>query len=336
MPDLDGFQLADAIRRRPDLGTPMIMMLSSVGQTADAIRCRELGVASYLTKPLRQSVLLDAMLEILAARRQQTAITEPEQRFQERAHGIPRRILVAEDNAINRFVVTAILERHGHSVLVVEDGAQAVAAVGKETFDVVLMDVQMPELDGIEATRAIRAAEHGTSRHLPIIALTAHAMNGDREACLKAGMDAYLPKPIDPVALLEAIAAATTKISPVSAESVGEGGLDRVDLMSRVEGDIGLLRELLPIFQQKSSRMMAELHRALQACDAKGLERAAHSLKGSASNLGGRTVVRTAQALEAVGRDNDFVSGAVLVTRLEGEMASLERGLVELCGGPVA
>ncbi len=205
MPDQDGFQLADAIRRRPELGTPMIMMLSSVGQSGDAVRCRELGVASYLTKPVRQSVLLDAMLEILAARGQAVAAELVVTREAITALLHPRRVLLAEDNAVNRLVVSAILQKHGHTLVAVENGVQAFAAVQQELFDVVLMDVQMPEMDGLEATTAIRKSEHGTARHVPIIALTAHAMANDREACFAAGMDAYLSKPIHPAELLAAI-----------------------------------------------------------------------------------------------------------------------------------
>ncbi len=217
MPDQDGFQLADEIQTRPDLGTPMIMMLSSVGQNGDAARCKELGIASYLTKPVRQSVLLDAMLGILAARGHNArgVATPP--------HGVPvarrepRRILLAEDNAVNRLVVTTILEKHGHTLVTVENGVQAVAAAVRGQFDVVLMDVQMPEMDGLEATAAIRESERATGKHLPIIALTAHAMKGDRDACLLAGMDAYISKPVHPGTLLDAIDQATRNVKPQAA-----------------------------------------------------------------------------------------------------------------------
>jgi len=196
MPDLDGYGLAERIKRRPELGTTLIMMLSSVGHRGDAIRLRELGVASYLTKPVRQSVLLDAMLSVLARS------DRPHERKMVTRHTINEarralRILVAEDNAVNRQLVTALLEKRGHTIVTVGNGREAVAVVERGGFDLVLMDVQMPEMDGWEATAAIRRGEAETGRHICIIALTAHAMKGDREACLAAGMDGYLSKPID-------------------------------------------------------------------------------------------------------------------------------------------
>jgi CheY-like chemotaxis protein len=196
MPDLDGFGLAERIKARPELGTTLIMMLSSVGHRGDAIRFRELGVASYLTKPVRQTILLDAMLSVLAGS------DRPHERQLVTRHTINEahrqlRILIAEDNAVNRQLVTALLEKRGHTTVTVVNGREAVAAVAAGAFDLLLMDVQMPEMDGWQATAAIRKAESATGGHIPIIALTAHAMKGDREACLIAGMDGYLSKPIN-------------------------------------------------------------------------------------------------------------------------------------------
>jgi signal transduction histidine kinase/DNA-binding response OmpR family regulator len=202
MPDMDGFEVAEKIKLRPRLAPTTIMMLSSVGQRGDAMRCKELGVAAYLTKPVRQSVLLDAVLTVLAGparpMEQPSLVTRHSLREGQR----PLRVLLAEDNAVNRRLVTAILAKHGHAVEPAENGRQALAAALGGVFDVALMDVQMPEMDGFEATVAIREAEKGTGRRLPIVALTAHAMKGDRETCLAAGMDAYLTKPIDAVELL--------------------------------------------------------------------------------------------------------------------------------------
>ena len=219
MPDLDGFGLADQIKRRPDLGTTMIMMLSSVGHRGDAIRCRELGVASYLTKPVRQSILLDAILLVLAEgeRPREHPVLVTRHTLNEARR--PLRVLLAEDNAVNRHLVTALLGKHGHVVVSVGDGRQALAAVAKESYDLVLMDVQMPVMDGFQAMAAIRAGELGTSRHVPIIALTAHAMKGDREACLAAGADGYLSKPLratDLFSLIESLTglAATRHADP--------------------------------------------------------------------------------------------------------------------------
>jgi two-component system sensor histidine kinase/response regulator len=225
MPDLDGFGLAERIKHRPELGTTMIMMLSSVGHRGDAVRFRELGVASYLTKPVRQSVLMDAMLSVLAERDRphdkQVLVTR--HTINEARRSL--RVLVAEDNAVNRQLVTALLGKRGHTVVTVGNGLEAVAAVAEGGFDLVLMDVQMPELDGFEATKIIRKAEEATGAHILIIALTAHAMKGDREICLAAGMDAYLPKPINAnelFALLESMRGVAPKHAAGSRPDVQE------------------------------------------------------------------------------------------------------------------
>jgi signal transduction histidine kinase/DNA-binding response OmpR family regulator len=197
MPDLDGFGLAGRIKADPELGTTMIMMLSSVGNQGDGVRCRELGVASYLTKPVRQALLLEAVLSVLASKKRPLAqpVLITRHTLSETHRSL--NILVAEDNAVNRMLVTALLAKRGHTVRTVVNGREAIAAVKDEKFDLVLMDVQMPEMDGLEATAAIREREGAVGDHVLIIALTAHAMKGDREICLAAGMDEYLSKPIN-------------------------------------------------------------------------------------------------------------------------------------------
>jgi CheY-like chemotaxis protein len=203
MPDLDGFGLAERVKQRPEFRTTMIMMLSSVGHRGDAQRFRELGVASYLTKPVRQSMLLDAMLLVLAGATETTERPAFVTRHSLNEKRRVLRVLLAEDNLVNRRLVTALLDKQGHACVSVGNGREAVTAVGESDFDIVLMDVQMPEMDGLEATTAIRRAETGTGVHVPIIALTANAMKGDREACLAAGADGYLSKPVNAAALFE-------------------------------------------------------------------------------------------------------------------------------------
>jgi len=209
MPDIDGFGLAGRIKARPELATTMIMMLSSVGNQGDGVRCRELGIESYLTKPVRQSLLLEAVLSILATNGRPRAHPALVTRHTLNEAHRSLRILVAEDNAVNRQLVTALLGKRGHTVVTVVNGREAVAAVTKGEFDIVLMDVQMPEMDGLEATAAIRKLELVTGEHVPIIALTAHAMKGDREICVAAGMDEYLSKPLNPKQLFALIESLT-------------------------------------------------------------------------------------------------------------------------------
>ncbi len=196
MPEMDGFMVAETIQRNPEWGAATIMMLSSAGQRGDARRCRELGIAAYLTKPLEQAELLVAVLRALSAKAAKTPATPLITRHSLRENSHPLRILLVEDNAVNQLLAERLLEKRGHTVTVARNGKEALAALEKQFFDLVLMDIQMPEMDGFEATVAIRQKEKGSANHLPIIAMTAHAMAGDKERCLEAGMDDYIAKPI--------------------------------------------------------------------------------------------------------------------------------------------
>jgi signal transduction histidine kinase/CheY-like chemotaxis protein len=198
MPGQDGFDLARQLRQDRRCAGAAIIMLTSASQSGDSARCRELGLAAHLTKPVSPWDLRQLICGVLGGRVEDPALTEPVTeglRGAERA-GASRKILVAEDNPVNQVVAVRLLERRGHQVTVAANGREAVAAVERERFDLVLMDVQMPEMDGFEATAKIRQAETGTGRHLPIFAMTARAMKGDEEHCRRAGMDGYLPKPI--------------------------------------------------------------------------------------------------------------------------------------------
>ncbi len=200
MPKMDGFELVEQIRRRPELSAPTILMLTSAGHRGDAERCRELGVAAYLLKPIRQSELREAIARVLGARERAGAIPLVT-RYSLQDSRDPEtvlRVLVAEDNPVNQRLAVRMLEKRGHRVVVAGNGREALDALAKDTFDLVFMDVQMPEMDGLEAAAGIRKQEMGTSRHQIVIALTAHAMKGDRERCLAGGMDDYLSKPIRP------------------------------------------------------------------------------------------------------------------------------------------
>ena len=207
MPEMDGFELVTRVRKNPELARATIMMLTSAGFRGDAARCQKLGVAAYLLKPIRQAELREALCRVLADRGQESTarlIT----RYSLQSGSQPQvslRILVAEDNAVNQKLIARLLEKRGHSVELVANGREAVAALEKGKFDLVLMDVQMPEMDGFEATHVIREKEKGNGFHQTVIALTAHAMKGDREKCVSAGMDGYLSKPILPQELDEVL-----------------------------------------------------------------------------------------------------------------------------------
>jgi two-component system, sensor histidine kinase and response regulator len=198
MPAMDGFDLVEQIRQKPELATATIMMLTSAGHRGDAARCHQLGVAAYLLKPIRQSELREAIARVLGAKEQEGTIPLIT-RFSlqdAREPAASLSVLLAEDNAVNQRLAARLLERRGHRVVVAANGQEAIAALEKDNFDLVLMDVQMPEMDGLEATAAIRNKEKTSGNHQVVIALTAHAMKGDQERCLAVGMDGYLSKPI--------------------------------------------------------------------------------------------------------------------------------------------
>jgi CheY-like chemotaxis protein len=198
MPGMDGFALIEQLRQFPEMvGEAKVIMLTSAGQRGDAARSRELGVAAYLTKPASQAELFEVLSRVLI-----TPGSQPEADALITCQSVRNakktlRVLLAEDNAVNQKLAARLLEKQGHQVTVTANGREALAALDRETFDAVLMDVQMPEMDGFEATAAIRIREQNTGAHLPIIAMTAHAMQGDRERCLAAGMDDYISKPIN-------------------------------------------------------------------------------------------------------------------------------------------
>jgi CheY-like chemotaxis protein len=208
MPDIDGFSLAEEIKKDPELAGVIVLMLTSGGQVGDGARCRALGIAAYLMKPISRAELLESILAVLGMPSDDPHRRQLVTRHSLRENRRKLRILLAEDNRVNQMVAARLLEKRGHTVVVVGNGIEALAALdepGSRGFDLILMDVQMPDMDGFEATAMIRAREKSSGTYLPIIAMTAHAMKGDRERCLAAGMDGYVSKPIQVEHLFSAI-----------------------------------------------------------------------------------------------------------------------------------
>ena len=325
MPQVDGFSLARRIRENPHLGRAVIMMLSSADQVADSARCRELGISVYLTKPVRQSELLDAIMSALGSARL-PAVT-PSAAEPVRKSSRPLRILLAEDNPVNQRLAVRIMEKWGHSVAVAGNGLKALETWEKESFDLILMDVQMPAMSGLEATAAIREREKASSRHIPIIAMTAHAMEGDREKCLAAGMDQYVSKPIDQKRLFEVVegfcATRPSSESLIMNQPDQELNFDPGAALKRVDGDRELLREIAGLFFEDTPRLVAEVRNAIQRGDGKALERSAHTLKGSIGNFGARTAFEAAFSLEQMGRNGDFSRASEMFTQLERQVTLL-------------
>jgi light-regulated signal transduction histidine kinase (bacteriophytochrome)/DNA-binding response OmpR family regulator/HPt (histidine-containing phosphotransfer) domain-containing protein len=356
MPELDGFAIAGQIKGDSQLAGATIMMLSSADQSGDASRCRALGVACYLRKPIAQSELLDAILTAMGAE----PFEEPESAHGstsspqagstgaagpaiEPGRGLPSlRILLAEDNEVNQRLAVKILQKRGHAVIVAGDGRQALAVLESQTIDIVLMDVQMPEMDGFAATAAIRQREKASGTHLPIVALTAHAMKGDRERCLSAGMDAYVSKPLRAEELIKVIsglvpiaiapqplAAPAIALRPTPAVSLSNppAVLDPAGILDRVEGDRKLLEEMIDLFLRQTQKLLPAIRSAGERGDGQALERAAHKLKSSLGNFGDHRASDAAQRLEILGRDGQFALAEKAIAELEQEVARLHAAL---------
>jgi len=319
MPEEDGFALAAQIRSRSHLLDPELILLSSARRAGDRDKCEELGIRQRLTKPIKPSDLLQAILSTFDAANASASAEAP--RAREPSSGAlvaleplsatesGLRVLLAEDNLVNQRLMLAVLEKQGHCVTVVANGAAAVRAVQQEVFDLVLMDVQMPEMNGLEGTRAIRAWEQQHGRHIPIIAMTAHAMKGARDDCLRAGMDAYLSKPIqvpELVRVMSALRSGGTETVTTTPEPAPPVVFDPRPLLHRLSEDVALCRELINLFQMDAPRLLQTIRAAVETGDAESVERTTHLLKGCASNFAAAEVVRAAQQLEDLGRQGDL------------------------------
>jgi PAS domain S-box-containing protein len=316
MPEMDGFQLAGEIQRAVPHAPPIIM-LTSAGEADDATRCRALGICLRLLKPVKQSELLDGILTAIGMPVEETPAG---QAATAAVRTGPLHVLLAEDNLVNQRLATRLLEKQGHSVVIASDGDEACDAFTREPFDLILMDVQMPRVDGLEATRRIRSRERSTGRHIPIIAMTAHAMKGDRERCIEAGMDGYVTKPVDPDQLFNAIQEHAPFVPAPSPPEISghekhngngngngkhesntpcNGNFDLKSALRTVNGDWDLLHEIVGVFLRESPQLQGQIHQAIAAHDFIQLRAAAHALKGSAASVGGLTVASRAQEIEA-------------------------------------
>jgi two-component system sensor histidine kinase/response regulator len=240
----------------------------------------------------------------------------------------PWRILLAEDNTVNQMVATRILEKQGYAVTVGGDGQAALATLAQESFDLVLMDVQMPVIDGLEVTATIRAQEKTPGTHVPIIAMTAHAMHGDRERCLAAGMDGYVTKPIQASDLSAAIAS-LLPMAPQPAPPVVAPPLDFRAALRNVDGDQAMLVDMFESFRQDYPKQLAEIREAIDTRDAGRTAQVAHSLKGAVGYFGAQTVHALAYQLETLGRRAELDEASPLLQQLEQELERLSAFVAE-------
>jgi two-component system, sensor histidine kinase and response regulator len=324
MPDMDGFALVERIRQNRRFASLTVIMLTSAGPWAEHRRGRRHAVAS-ITKPVKHSDLLDAIVTALgtapAAPRatDRPALSRPLR---------PLRVLLAEDNAVNQKVVIGMLANGGHEITVVDNGRDAVAAVRREPFDIVLMDVQMPGMSGVEATEAIRNAERGSTAHVPIVAMTAHAMKGDRERFLAAGMDDYVSKPLRIDEVLATIEAATRGQRQAAAIQLREGStaadLDVEAMLAGLGGNRALLAEVIDVFLADAPLRLADVRAALEKGDATAIAAQAHTLKSMVGLFTTSEPFAAARELEAVGKQGDLALAAQASATLERAIATLE------------
>ncbi|MFH0960188.1 MAG: response regulator [Pseudomonadota bacterium] len=331
MPDMNGFELAEEISRTPDTNIEKIVMLTSGGQRGDAAKCQELGISAYLMKPIKQSDLLDAILMTMAKshpdeEQRPSLIT----RHSVREARKRLNILLAEDNTVNQKLAVRILEKMGHSVCVAPNGREALNMLGIQDFQLVLMDVQMPEIDGLDATRAIRRKEANSGGHVPIIAMTAHAMVGDMEKCIASGMDGYISKPITPNELSRVIEQVLKNLEDESGELLNEvfpkSKIDQAELMARIGGDYDILRELTDMFLKEYPEAIQKMRAAISIGDMYGFRIACHSLRGSIATFSSSSATKAVARLEKL---RDLSQSEELMTKLETELKDMTKALID-------
>jgi len=324
MPDVDGFTLSEWIKSDVTLTNSVVMMLTSGDQHGNIARCERLGIAAYLLKPTKQSELFDAIALAMHGTMETTRVPVEPATFRKPAR--PLRILLAEDSLVNQKLAIGLLERQGHTVRVANNGQEAVAVAARERFDVVLMDVQMPEMDGMEATAMIRAHERKSGGHLPIIAMTAHAMKGDKEACLTGGMDGYISKPIRATRLFETIEDVLRELQPRRelTQTVDWG-----KAIETVQGDVTLLRDLVATFLDECPRMLDGIQVAIRGSRQSEVQRIAHQLKGSMRYFGAKTAFDRADELETLGREGQLGNADHALLTLQFELDRIKPDLQE-------
>jgi two-component system, sensor histidine kinase and response regulator len=336
MPEMDGFNLVEKIREQSLRSTATIMMLTSGGHRGDAARCGELDIAAHLLKPVRQSELREAIARALstAARSPLAPSVGQDPPLKKRNPTRSLQILLAEDNLVNQKLAVRLLEKRGHCVLVVGNGREALAALAGSSYDLVLMDVQMPEIDGIEATIELRKREKATGHHQVVVAMTALAMKGDRERCINAGMDGYLTKPIRTRELDEVLDSHLEHLRTPSAgpeePDARENTVDTSELLERLDGDFSFLPELIEIFRLDYPRQLLAMREAVSRQNAPELAKACHMLKGATSNLAATKASAITRDLEEKATSGDLIDAASTLQKLEKELGRVAECLEEM------
>lgn len=325
MPESDGFDFCRRVRADDRFHDLKIIMLTSAGRPGDADLRVELDVAAHILKPVKQSELFDSIVTVLGvtAPEDYDADDDPSTRGL-KVTGL--NVLLAEDNLVNQKLAIGLLTKQGHQTTLAHNGVEAVELYNSRKFDVVLMDVQMPLMDGLEATAEIRKIEEQTGRHTPIVAMTAHAMRGDRERCLEGGMDEYLSKPIrgrQIADMFQRLELYSSQVAEAAPQPVVTGDLVNWDeALASVDGDRELLREVIDAFLKESPMLMATLKESVSSKNASALHRAAHTFKGALMSLGAMSVSDLARDLEELGRSGTTDGAAELLTQFENRCGS--------------
>jgi len=349
MPEMDGFMLVERIQGMQDVAGSTIMMFTSGGQSGDAARCRALGMSAFLTKPISQKTLQQLVTQVVAGRRarEATATRAPLKEAPKMSpvpanaspDRRPLRILLVEDNLVNQKMTVTMLQKRGHLVSVANDGEECLAVLEPGRFDMILMDVHMPKMGGFEATQAIRTREQAGGGHLPIVALTALAMTGDRDACMKAGMDGYVSKPINSAELFGTLerlfpsrggAATLSKPALVPRLRPRTEVLDVAKLEQNMEGDKAMLRDIVEVYLRDLPQREKEMSDALALGDAPTLARAAHTMKGLLLTMAAAPAADVALRLEILARCGNLSEAEALVAELRNELSLLSPALREL------
>jgi len=335
MPDVDGFTLAHEIKGDPRFASVSLIMLTSAGLPEVHQRACRTGFAACLSKPVKQSDLFDTILNTLGPPAEAKHRDQARRGLQGRALGRPCQILVAEDNPTNQKLVVTLLEQQGHRVVLAPDGREALARAAEQAFDLILMDVQMPELSGLEAAAAIRELEQGTGTRVPIVALTAHAMSGDRERCLAAGMDGYVSKPLRPDELFAAIEAVLSpsverdaaRSAPPADGPASQSPPGADALLAAFGGNGKLLAEVIDLFLADTPRIVDEARGALARHDAAALAATAHALKGSIGLFAQTGAYDAARRLESAALAGEQAAIDEAFTDLDAEAKQLSEDL---------
>jgi len=341
MPEMDGYEVARRIRLLAKKDRPGIIILSSAPSLSDPHHLKKLEIDGTLFKPLRRHALFDAIRQSLKLPADSVPAPHVRNDGGKCARGL--RLLLVEDNAVNQKLALRLLEKMGHQVSCALNGREAVNAFNFATFDLILMDIQMPVMSGVEATQKIREAEQKTSGHVPIIAMTAHAMAGDEEKYLFAGMDGYVSKPVRPGFLraeIDRLAGAGNNSASHPTQKEGKkmpnGIIDINELLARVENDRDLMRDLLQIFKEEFPQHLEALRKAVNSLDAETVAAEAHSMKGMLSNLAAGSAAAAAARIEKLGRNravSEFHEAFESLDRIGKELLlQLDVSMAEVCG----